>query len=200
MRFMSTQITPDTLPDYHFLFLAPNLSMEWFVEAARRYWERFKPTVVSDAQLIEIVPEDQSVAVSLLAMRDTFQRLAVEIAQARADHLLDALVYETAEEAMIALNSRADTNQPFGVPLLPTPIPPTREPLQPTPGSVLGGGQLPLATPNTSGFITQVPTSPSGFITQTPSPTSPAQNTIPDDTDNGGDNPITPTPGSILGG
>ena len=202
---MPIQLTPDTLPDYHFLFIAPNLGVEWFAEAARRYWERYQPTVISDAELISIVPEDQTVAVSLLALRDSFRTLAVEIAQARADHLLDTVLYDTVADAKIALDRRTELNQPFGVPLLPTPVPPTREPIQPPPGSVVGGDQLPLATPNTSGFITQVPTSPPGFITQTPSPTpSATQPNLPNNTDDdsGGDppSPITPTPGAILGG
>lgn len=185
-----TQITPDTLPDFHFLLIAPNLEAAWLFDAARAYWDAFQPTVIQDGTLIRLVPADKTIAVSILTRRDTFQRMAVE-ASARPDVLLDALVYDTLNEAMTTLNQRAASNQPFGVPLIPTPVPPTQVPVQPTPGAILGGG-LPTATPNTSGFVTQVPTSPAGFITQTPTPT-PA-----DDTPN--DNNVNPTPGSLLGG
>lgn len=193
---MPIQITPDTLPDHHFLFIAPNLSADWLFDAARLYWERFSPTVISSSDLIKLVPENETIVISLLTRRDAFRSLAVQVAQAREDAYLDTLVHETAAEAKLSLDNRAETNQPFGVPLAPTPVPPTRVPLQPTPGAILGDGPpsgLPTATPNQSGFVTQVPTSPPGFITQTPTP-SPA----PDDDND--DTPLDPTPGSIIGG
>ncbi|MFZ4815086.1 MAG: hypothetical protein ACOYL5_11175 [Phototrophicaceae bacterium] len=156
------QITPDTLPDYHFLLIAPPLDAEWLFTATRAYWERFRPTVVGDGALIGLVPDEYSVIVSVLARRDTFRAVAVLVSQARPDAYLDVLTYDTPAEAQTTLDQRAAQNQPFGVALRPTPIPPTRQPITPTPGAIL---------PNASGFVTQVPTAPAGFVTQTPSPT-----------------------------
>ena len=187
------QPTPDTLPDHHFLLIAPNLGADWLFVAARQYWGRFQPTVISDGELVALTPPEETVAVSILAGRDIFERMAVAVASGRNDALLDALVYRSVTEAQTALDARARLNQPFGVPLAPTPIPPTREVIQPTPGSVLGGGGVapaPTVTPNASGFVTQVPTAPAGFITQTPSPTPQDDN----------DTRINPTPGAITGG
>ena len=48
--------SPDTLPNYHFLLIAPNLGAEWFFDAARAYWERFRPIVVSDLELVRLIP------------------------------------------------------------------------------------------------------------------------------------------------
>lgn len=179
------------------MYIAPELGVDWFFSAARRYWERFRPTVVQNTDLLYLVPDDRTVTVSLLTRRDSFQLLAVEVAQAHPTALLDVLVYESAQEAQLALDSRAETYQPFGVPLRPTAIPPTREPIPVTPGSILGGSlDLPTATPNESGFNTATPQPPAnpGFITQTPTPSPTPNNDDPQ-------NPIDDaTPGSILGG
>ncbi|MEO0565514.1 MAG: hypothetical protein AAF125_25630 [Chloroflexota bacterium] len=184
-----TQITPDTLPDFHFLLVAPNLEPDWLFRGALAYWERFSPTILSSGELLAVIPPDQTVAVSILTRRDAFETMAVEVFRNRDDAYVDALIYDTVREAAAALDARAIAYQPFGVPLAPTAIPPTRVPLTPSPGAIVGG--TPQPTPNTSGFITQVPTAPSGFITQTPSSTPrPSE-------DNGA--PIDPTPGSIIG-
>lgn len=186
---MPLQLTLDRLPDYHFLFIAPNLGSAWFFEAARGYYERFKPTVVSSGDLIRLVPPDQTVTVSLLTQRDAFRALAVEIAQARADALLDALVYTTPAEAGVALDSRVSANQPFGVPLVPTPTPFLRQPVLPTPGSVLSG-----AAPPAPGIAAPAqPTPAPGFITMTPSPTP----LTPVATENSVQ--IFPSPGAVTG-
>ena len=184
---MTQIITPDTLPDYHFLFIAPNVEASWLFQAGRAYVERFQPTVISNGDLLAMLPESATVAVSLLTRRDAFQSLAVEIAQARDDVYLDALVYETENEAALALNRRANENQPFGVPLTPTPTPAPRFPLERTPGAVVNED----GEPNTN---------PSGFITMTPSPTpNDANNATPAPSDDNSGQ-VSPTPGSITGG
>ncbi len=187
---MAYQITPDTLPDYHFLFIVPNVEADWLFSAARAYYTRFEPTVIQDAGLIAIVPAEYTIAVSLLTRRDAFRTFAVAIAKARENAYLDALVYENVTEAASALNARAQANQPFGVPLIPTPTPSLRDPIVPTPGAITGGAVTGSSQPGT-----QVPTPSSGFITMTPSPTS----DLPDYESDAGSAEVSPTPGAIVG-
>ncbi len=167
--------SPDTLPNYHFLLIAPNLGAEWLFDAARAYWERFRPTVVSDLELIRLIPAPYTVAVSVIARRDTASQWGVWIAQTMPDALFDPLVFDLFDDAKAALNQRAQFNQPFGVPLAPTPTPAFL--VNPTPGSLIGG---PAPTRAPGGFVTQTPT---------PAPTEPAPQ-----------QPIQPTPGPITGG
>lgn len=181
------QITPDTLPDYHFLLIAPNVEPEWLFVAARAYFEQFSPTVITNGDLVGIIPQSYTIAVSILTRRDAFRSLAVEVARARENAFVDALVYESIDDAKLALDIRAERNQPFGVPLVPTPTPALRDPIVPTPGAI-------FTNPQAAG----IPTSPpSGFITMTPSPTpqlpdqNPAATPPP---------PINPTPGAVTGG
>lgn len=187
---------PDKLPDFHFLLIAPNLGAEWLFDAARNYWLRFHPTVISDFELLRIIPEEYSITVTVVTRRDMVPRFGVNLAQIAPQALFDPVAYDFFDDAQLALDGRAELNQPFGVPLLPTDIPsvtptetgipPTdlpREPLEPTIGPIATEGPSPS------------PTSP-GFITQTPTPETPVQTIEPLPTETPRE-PIYPTPGPI---
>lgn len=165
---------PNRLPNYHFLLIAPNLGAEWLFDAARAYWERFRPTVVSDLRLVALVPNRFTVSVTVVARRDMAAQFGVELARIRADALFDAVVYDYFDDARLALNGRAELGQPFGVPLATPVAAPLPPPITVTPGA--------LPSQEASGFITQTPTPP-----PTPLPTG-----VPQD-------PISPTPGPISG-
>ncbi len=115
------------MPDYHFLYIDPSLGPDWFFVAARRYWERFRPMVVSTWDLISYVPANRSIAITTLARRDMAKMIADSVKQnvPRARH--DPLVYDFVDEMKITLDGRADLEQPFGVPVTPTPPKPTRK-------------------------------------------------------------------------
>lgn len=198
------QARPDQLPDHHFLLVAPNLSADWLFDAARDYWRRFRPVVVSSYALVRLVPPERTVIVTALARRDMAADLGVELAQFRPDAYFDPLVFETLEQAHAALMQRVDLAQPFGVQLvIPTETPDPNAPAIPTP-------RLAPSRPP-AGFITQgapATNTPEPSLTPSPSPTpsttstSPASPTpAPDDADDSPDSiPLSPTPGSIFGG
>lgn len=175
----------DTLPNYHFLLVAPNLGPEWLFDAARVYWDRFRPTVISDLALISFIPSALSVAVTVLARHDRAPQYGVELAQRAAHALFDPVVYDFIEDAQAALELRAQINQPFGMPLRPTATwtpAPTAIPFAPTAGPVVPPG---------SGFITQTPTPDQPESTPTP-PAPEITDTPPE--------PLSPTPGPVIGG
>jgi hypothetical protein len=182
--------SPDTLPNYHFLLIAPNLGAEWFFDAARVYWEQFRPTVVSDLEFIRLMPTSLDVVVTVLARRDTASQWGVQLAQAAPEALFDPIVQDIFDDAKRVLNERAAANQPFGVPLVPTATPPA--PIIPTPGSIIGDVTVPTRPP--SGFITQTPTP--NLNAPPPATPTPDPNTQPGE----GQAPIYPTPGPITGG
>src|SRR2546421_419839 len=79
----------NTLPDYHFLLIAPNLGAEWLFDAARNYWNRFRPTVISDLSFVRLIPGNYTVAVTAIAQKDTAPQIGVDLAQVRGDALFD---------------------------------------------------------------------------------------------------------------
>jgi hypothetical protein len=143
-------MTQSSLPNYHFLLIASNLGAEWLFDAARTYWERFMPTVISDVELLRLLPKTRTVVVTILARRDRIAYISAQLAQYVPQATLDPVAYDYFDDAKLTLDGRASLDQPFGVPLPVTPTllpPPT---LTPTPG---------------------VPTrAPGGFVTQTPTP------------------------------
>jgi hypothetical protein len=164
---------PSVLPNYHFLLIAPNLGAEWLFDAARLYWEAFHPTVISDLRLVALVPEDFTVAVTVIARRDMVNQIGVDVARIRPDAFFDPVVYDFFDDAKLALDGRAQLHQPFGVPLATPAAATLATPLVVTPGALPTQG-------------------PRGFITQTPTP----EPTIPTDT---AQPPISPTPGPVSG-
>jgi hypothetical protein len=179
--------SPDVPPNYHFLLFSPSLGAEWFFDAARAYFERFHPIVGNDLELARLIPPELTIIITVVTRRDLAAQWGVSVAQALPEALFDPLVFDSFDEMKAALNQRTQSNQPFGVPLLPTATPAFL--LSPTPGPLIGGPP-PSRTPG--GFITQTPT-PGGApdAVSTPpavsTPESPAE-------------PIYPTPGPIIGG
>lgn len=167
--------SPDQYPDYHFLMVASNLGAEWLFDAARAYWERFRPTVISDFAFLPLIPADRSVIVTVIARRDTIAQLGVDLAQSRPDAYLDSAVNDGFDDAKAVLNDRAQKGEPFGVPLsVPSPT---------------EAGPMP-AIPTPRLFPTNPP---AGFITETPPSLTPVP---PEDQPQ----PLSPTPGSVLSG
>ncbi len=166
---------PEQYPDYHFLMIAPNLGAEWLFDAARAYWERFRPTIVSDFAFLPLIPPDKSVIVTVIARRDTVAQLGVQLAQSRPDAYLDSAVNDGFDDAKQALSERALKGEPFGVPL--TTQPPTEAGIMPV-----------IPTPRL--FPTNPP---AGFVTQTPPSLTPVP--LEDQPQ-----PLSPTPGPVMGG
>lgn len=160
------------LPTYHFLLIAPNLDAEWLFEAARSYWETFRPTIISDFQLLQLIPQQYTIGVTVVARRDLVGPLGRAIGEINPNAVFDPVVYDFVEDAQLALDGRARLNQPYGVPIPPTPTP------------------LPAPT-NTPPVGIPLTREPSGFITQTPTPTAANPQPTPA--------PIEPTPGAVTG-
>lgn len=143
----------DTLPDYHFLLIAPNLGAEWFFDAARLYWETFRPTVITEYTFLRIFPERVSLIVTVVARRDIVKHLEDQLPLFAPQALFDPIAYDFFDDTKLALDGRAQLGQPFGVPLVPTPtLPPSATPL-PTAGPPAAPTRAP------GGFVTQTPTS-----------------------------------------
>lgn len=109
---------PTQLADFHFLYLAPGVSIDYFFDAARKYWETFKVIVVNELSVIEYVPRRYSVAITSLARTDTAAAVKAQIESTFGERVYhDPLVYDFIEDLQLTLNARAERNEPFGVPL-----------------------------------------------------------------------------------
>ena len=182
-------MSADTRPDYHFLLIAPNLGAEWLFDAARAYWDAFRPTIIENFEFLIFVPPERSITVTVIAMRDTAPRLGVDLSQIRPNAYYDPIVFDTLEQTREALDRRAQLQQPFGV-ALSTPIPTldTDAPFIPTP-------RLPATRPP-AGFMTATPTAPTELTPPAPQATEGTQASE----DAATRAPVTPPSGPITGG
>lgn len=105
---------PKRAPDFHFMMFAPGLQTDWFFIAARRYWQRFRPTIVDDLKLIAHIPKDKAVTITTLARSDTADFLREQIRQSTPEVQHDELIYQTLDEAKSALDGRAASGERFG--------------------------------------------------------------------------------------
>ncbi|MCL4877631.1 MAG: hypothetical protein KJ064_13300 [Anaerolineae bacterium] len=109
---------PTQKADFHFLYLAPGVSVDYLFVAARKYWETFRTIVVHDLSLIQHVPRRYSVAITSLSRTDTASLVNDQITSLFGQRVYhDPLVYDFPEDLQLTLDARAERNEPFGVPL-----------------------------------------------------------------------------------
>jgi len=100
--------------DYHFLLLAPGLSAAWFFQAARHYWDAFRPLVVTDLDLLGKLPQSARTAVTVLVKSDAAAQLRDQIvAETPPSTLLDIVIVDDLPLAELILSRRAESGQPF---------------------------------------------------------------------------------------
>jgi hypothetical protein len=186
-QHLAQQARPDRYPDFHFLLLAPNLGAEWLFDAARVYWDRFRPTIIPDFEFLRLIPSDRTVIVTVIARRDTVSTIGVQLAQANLNAYYDAVSYDEFDDMKKALGDRSAIGTPFGYALAqPTPTIDVNAPIIPTPRL------FPTNAPG--GFVTLAPP-----MTPVPSDTA-IPPTFTPDTDGQDPVPISPTPGAVIPG
>jgi hypothetical protein len=101
--------------DYHFLYIDKTLDADWLFKAARRYWDRFRPMVISDLDLVAYVPPGRTIAITTLARRD-MAPMITELIKSRYPNVRhDPLVYDYVDEMQLTLDGRAELQQRFGL-------------------------------------------------------------------------------------
>lgn len=101
---------------YHVLYMPPELSAEWLLVAARRYWLEFRPIVLSAPELLTLLPARAQLDITVLARRDFAAALLADLRNRLPRARFDPLVYDTYHELQMTLDGRAALRQRFGVP------------------------------------------------------------------------------------
>jgi hypothetical protein len=104
------------MAEYHFLYIDRTLDADWLFVAARRYWDRFRPIVINDLDLIAFVPAGRPISITTLARRDMAKSIHTLVTKKYPHAHLDPLVYDGVDDLKLTLDGRADFDQRFGVP------------------------------------------------------------------------------------
>ena len=100
--------------NYHFLIISPGMQSAWFFQAARRFWQRFQPIVSDNWEILSYIPEELSVAVTVLARPDAAGFVQQQIESQRANLKVDMVVVGDLAMMESILNARANEGLPFG--------------------------------------------------------------------------------------
>lgn len=102
------------LPELHWVILAPGLQADWFFQAARRYWQTFRPTVLTDWSLIQYVPFGKSLGVTVLARKDTAEYMRSAIEEQWPNVYYDPVIFDSLAEMQQELDDRATYQKRYG--------------------------------------------------------------------------------------
>lgn len=100
--------------DYHFMVLAPGLEGAWFFQAARQFWQVFQPIVTEHVELIEVLPAEARIAVTVLTRSEHAPSMRDAVQAAHAGVALDLVVSDDLPLLESILNRRAESGIAFG--------------------------------------------------------------------------------------
>ncbi len=101
-------------PDYHFLILAPGFDTNWFFSAARDYWDKYRPTVLSATDFIAYLPTTRSLATTVLSTPDLVDYMSHHIKDRWPNVYFDLIVAEDTGTIADALAQRVTSGRRFG--------------------------------------------------------------------------------------
>jgi hypothetical protein len=103
-------------PDYHFLMLAPGFAPDWFFNGGAPYYDRFRPTLIDNPDYIAHLPNQRSLALTVLSMPDMAAILTDQIGKRWPNVKLDVIAVTSEERLAQILRRRARENTRFGSP------------------------------------------------------------------------------------
>lgn len=101
-------------PTFHAVLLAPGLEPGWFFEAARAYWNTFRPVVTTVWNFVEHIPYDRSLAVTVISPPDMVESMKQVIQEQYPNVVFDVLPITDTLGITETLNARVWANRRLG--------------------------------------------------------------------------------------
>jgi hypothetical protein len=102
-------------PTFHAIILAPGLQPDWFFDTAQAYWNRFRPLVTTGWDFIQYIPNNKSLAATVIAPADMVQSMTTTLQQQYPNVLLDVIVADPDLESVAdEFNARVWSDRRFG--------------------------------------------------------------------------------------
>lgn len=106
---------PTAEPDMHWLLMVtPGFEPRWFFLAGGRYWETFRPTIVTEWSQVELVPPDKRLAVTILVSTDMAGLIENQVKDAPPNVQVDLIPVASLDELRAELNWRAIAGKRLG--------------------------------------------------------------------------------------
>jgi hypothetical protein len=101
-------------PDYHFVMLAQGFNADWFFNGGSAYYEKFRPTVITNMEYIGNLPYQRSLGLTILATEDIAEYTKNQIAQRWGNVQIDLITVRTEERLAAILRQRVQQDKRFG--------------------------------------------------------------------------------------
>jgi hypothetical protein len=100
--------------DYHLVLLSAGLSADWFFETARSYYQTFRPIVTQQSELIDYIPNAQSLGATLIVSAELAEITRSTLQQAYPNVYLDVIVADDLDRVRDIFDTRVRVNRRFG--------------------------------------------------------------------------------------
>lgn len=99
--------------DHHMVILAPGLEAYWFFDAAQAYWLTFRPMVTTHTELIDYIPNSQSLAATVITPPEMVDTMRLVISERYPNVYFDLIIADTLEAVRYTFNDRVVSNRRF---------------------------------------------------------------------------------------
>lgn len=100
--------------DFHMIVLAPGTGPEWFFNTAQAYWNRFRPIVTTMPELIDLIPNTSSLAVTVISPPEMIDLMRAAIADQYPNVYFDLIETTTFDEVRTIFEQRTRLGLRFG--------------------------------------------------------------------------------------
>jgi hypothetical protein len=100
--------------DHHIVVLAIGLTSDWFFETAQAYYAMFRPVVTTQPEIIDYIPNTQSLAVTLITQPEQAALLQNSIRSRYPNVYIDVILADDIDRVKSQLEQRAQRNLRFG--------------------------------------------------------------------------------------
>lgn len=100
--------------DFHMVILAPGLDPDWFFNYAAGYWNIFRPIVTTNIELVDFVPGEKSLAVTVISPDAFVEAMTERIKVQYPNVWFDLIVADDMQGVADVFANRTQRHQRFG--------------------------------------------------------------------------------------
>ncbi len=100
--------------EFHMVLLAQGIDSNWFFDTARAYWNRFRPIFTTRFDLIDLVPTNSSLAVTIIAPTEMVPTMRAAVEGRYPNVWFDLIVADDLARVRQVFDDRVTANLRFG--------------------------------------------------------------------------------------
>jgi hypothetical protein len=108
-----TVLTSSAAPQFHVLLLTGNLPQEWLFDAARRYWDQFRPLILPDISLLAMFPDSARLYITVLTTPESAGMARASVRAVLPGSQVNLVLAPSSEVLQEELDHRAKAGTPF---------------------------------------------------------------------------------------